>query len=163
MAGIKNKKKYTLLILSLALILSFPVFLSKNGKERDANTKEENKNISQVCFNSKCFNVEIADSPEEQETGLMNREGLEQNRGMLFIFGAEDKYNFWMKNTLMPLDIIWISKENRIVCIKNNAQPCKTNPCEVFYPSEKAKYILEINGNTAEKMGLKVDDIAELK
>jgi uncharacterized membrane protein (UPF0127 family) len=93
----------------------------------------------------------------------MNREYLAQDSGMLFIFKKEGIYNFWMKNTLIPLDIIWINENNKIIFIKENAEPCKVEQCETFGSDEKAKYILEINGGLTEKMGLRVGDEVECK
>lgn len=163
MTDTKNKTKYIFLIFGLALIFSFPVFLSKNGKEQGADTRKENKNISQVCFKNKCFNVEIADSLEEREKGLMNREYLDLDSGMLFLFDKKSRYSFWMENTLMPLDVIWIDESKKIVFIKENALPCKTENCELLTPGKEALYVLEINGGIVEKIGLKVGDVAEFK
>jgi len=114
--------------------------------------------ISQVCLEKTCFDVEIADTAYKQEIGLMNRESLGRNRGMLFVFGAEDKHKFWMKNTLIPLDIIWIGGNSKIIFMQKNAQPCKIDPCEIFGPDENAKYILEINGGLAENIELEIGD-----
>src|SRR4030042_2848822 len=63
---------------------------------------------NQVCFKKHCFSVELAVTPEEREEGLMFRKNLDSDKGMLFIFEKEGKYGFWMKKTLIPLDIIWI-------------------------------------------------------
>jgi uncharacterized membrane protein (UPF0127 family) len=116
-----------------------------------------------VCFENKCFNVEIADSSREREVGLMNREYLDPDSGMLFVFGKTGVYKFWMKNTLIPLDIIWINGNNKIIFIKENAEPCKVEQCETFSSNEKAKYVLEINGGVTEEIELKVGDVIEIK
>jgi len=115
-------------------------------------------NISKICFEDRCFDVEIADTLEKKETGLMSRKYLEPNSGMLFLFEEESEYNFWMKNVLISLDIIWIDRNRKVVFIKENAEPCKIEPCEIFSSDENAKYVLEINGGMAEKVGLKVGD-----
>lgn len=90
-------------------------------------------------------NVEIADDDSERSRGLMFRENLEENSGMLFVFEDEDYYGFWMKNTLIPLDMIFISNDLEIVDIKY-AVPCD-DECINYTPKEKAKYVLEVNGN----------------
>ena len=87
----------------------------------------------------------------------MFRESLEDNRGMLFIYDFDGEYNFWMKNTLIPLDIIWINSEKEVVYIEYSAQPCQ-EICESINPGKDAKYILEINGGKANEIGLEIGD-----
>jgi hypothetical protein len=119
--------------------------------------------LSSVCIKNDCFSVEIADTPEERERGLMSRVALKEDGGMLFVFEKEDVYKFWMKNTLIPLDMIWIDGGGRIVFIKENVQPCKAESCESFGPGEKARYVLEINGGMTKLRGIDVGDSAEIK
>ncbi len=119
--------------------------------------------ISKVCTDEICFDVEIADSLSERKQGLMYREHLEENKGMLFIFDEQKIHPFWMKNTLIPLDIIWIDEQMEIVSIFPNAQPCKTEQCDSIRPLKKAKYVLEINGGMAAEKGIDVHDFIEFK
>lgn len=134
-----------LLIISLILIA-----VSINNEKQEQ---------SQVCFKNYCFDVELAKTAEEMNNGLMFREGLNSNRGMLFIFEKEGEYPFWMKNTLIPLDIIWINKGKEVVFISENTQPCEEGkPCLSVNPDKDAEYVLEVNGGTAKKIGLKVGD-----
>ncbi len=101
--------------------------------------------------------VELAESDEAQIRGLMERRILPRNMGMLFLFKEEKPRSFWMKNTKIPLDIIYIDGEGVIVDIVY-AEPCLANPCP-SYPSRKpAQYVLEINGGLAEEFGVKVGD-----
>lgn len=113
---------------------------------------------NKVCFGENCFFVELAKNKLEIEKGLMNRDKLAGNEGMLFIFPKEKVYSFWMKNTLIPLDIIWIDKNKKVVFIKENAQPCKSLICPSINPLVKAGYVLEINGGLAKKNGIKLND-----
>ena len=122
-----------------------------------------NSNKNMVCFSENCFKVEIASTSEELSKGLMFRENLEKNSGMLFIFPENGIYGFWMKNTLIPLDIIWINSNKEIVFIKDNALPCKTEICETYSSDEKALYVLELNSGTADKIGLEIGDEVELR
>ena len=85
----------------------------------------------------------------------MNRESLNQNAGMLFIFQEEGVYPFWMKNTLIPLDIIWINKDKKIIHIEKNVQPCKAGPCPSYSPEKQALYVLEINTGLSERYSFK--------
>ena len=111
---------------------------------------------NQVCFKDYCFSVELAMTPEEREKGLMFRKNLDSDKGMLFIFDKEGKHGFWMKNTLIPLDIIWINNDREVVFINEKTQPCKENDCPIIKPTKDAKYVLEINEGLSEKNGLSV-------
>jgi uncharacterized membrane protein (UPF0127 family) len=116
-------------------------------------SREENQ-MSLVCFDNDCFNVEVADTPELWSKGLMFRENLEKDQGMLFVFPKESVHSFWMKNTLISLDIIWINDDFKIVYISKNNQPCVEDPCQIINPDLKAKYVLEINAGLAEELKL---------
>lgn len=117
---------------------------------------------SQVCFKNNCFNVELARTQAERETGLMNRKKLGKNSGMLFIFDTEGIYPFWMKNTLIPLDMVWIDANKKVVFIKENAEPCQGSVCPSISPDAKAKYVLEINAGIVKNTGLKIGDLVEI-
>ncbi len=116
-----------------------------------------------VCSEGKCFSVEVADTPGERETGLMNRDYMEPGTGMLFIFESEGRQNFWMKNTLIPLDMIWIDKGHRIVHIESNVPPCESDPCPVYGTTHDALYVLELNAGEAEAAGLKLNSVFEMR
>ena len=103
------------------------------------------------------INAEIADDEQEQMMGLMFRKNLSENEGMLFIFDYEDYQTFWMKNTSIPLDMIFIGENLEIVDIKN-AVPCKQEPCALYKSSKPAKYVLEVNGNLTAKKNIRIGD-----
>ncbi|MCX9083353.1 MAG: DUF192 domain-containing protein [Candidatus Methanoperedens sp.] len=117
---------------------------------------------STVCFGSSCIDVELATTPGEMTIGLMNRTSLPENRGMLFIFDEESSHKFWMKNTLIPLDIIWLDNNEKIIFIERNTQPCYIPVCSTFGPESGSKYALEVNGGFAEKNKIEVGDIARI-
>ena len=146
-----NKRDYIISIISLILIFLF-IFLIINY------SKEIDNKIENVCFEENCFKVELAITESERAKGLMFKETLEDNSGMLFIFPEEGVYNFWMKNTLIPLDIIWISKEEKVVHIEKNVQPCKENICRSYGPDRKVLYVLELNSGKIEEKGIKIGD-----
>ena len=101
--------------------------------------------------------AEIADTQEKKERGLMGRERLGENKGMFFAFEHEGTYAFWMKNTLIPLDIIFISGDFKILEIFH-AEPCAEEPCKSYQTTKYAKYILEVNGNFTTRNGIDVGD-----
>ncbi len=112
--------------------------------------------INQVCVNEKCFKVEIADSSEERQIGLMNRERLGDDGGMWFVFDEEDKHSFWMKNVRFPIDIIWIDARYKVVDIKRGAKSC-IGDCEIYSPAKDARYVLEVNINSSINVGDSVE------
>jgi uncharacterized membrane protein (UPF0127 family) len=95
--------------------------------------------------------VEIAQTSAQLQTGLMNRENLQENTGMLFIFKSEDRHSFWMKNMSFPIDIIWINANLKVVDITREAQTCRIEPCPAYTPSAPAKYVLEVPAGFAQK------------
>lgn len=114
-------------------------------------------NINKICFKEYCFNLEIADDNLERAKGLMFRKDLCDDCGMLFIFEKEGDYKFWMKNTLIPLDIIWIDQNLEVVYIAN-AVPCTKEKCELYGPDKNILYVLEINKGKANEIGLDIGD-----
>jgi uncharacterized membrane protein (UPF0127 family) len=101
------------------------------------------------------FSVEVMRSPSELERGLMYRRFLPADRGMLFDFKAEKPVMMWMKNTYLPLDMVFISKSGRVVAIAENTEPFS----EKIIPSGAPTYgVLEVNAGTAAKIDLKVGD-----
>ncbi len=102
------------------------------------------------------FNVELALTPDQQEKGLMFRTELADNAGMLFAFPEESKRAFWMRNTLVPLDMVFIKKDGAIALIHQNAVPEYLTPI----PSqEPVLAVLELKGGVTEKLGIKAGDM----
>lgn len=133
----------------------------ENKTENIASTEKQKKNA--ICFAENCFNIEIADTPEEREKWLMFRESMWTDDAMLFIFETEQKYGFWMKNTRIPLDMIWINANKEVVYIENNVQPCWedwsiTNTCPSYRTDTPALYVLEINAGLAKTLNINVAD-----
>jgi len=108
-------------------------------------------------------NVEIADNVFKHQIGLMNRTSLDYNSGMLFVFQNERPRSFWMKNTLIPLDMIFVDSNLRIVNIIKNAQPCKTIACELYPSGIPAKYVVEVNAGFVDKEGIEIGDKIRIK
>ena len=102
--------------------------------------------------------VEIADTVDTRARGLMYRKDLAPDAGMLFLFPTETLQNFWMKNTPLPLDMIFISANHRIVGIVANTRPFSTDPRVVEGPS---KYVLEVNAGFSAKHGIVAGDQVE--
>jgi uncharacterized membrane protein (UPF0127 family) len=89
---------------------------------------------------------------EKRNKGLMYREFMEKNRGMLFVFQESKNYPFWMKNTVIPLDMIRVDLNLNIIDIQT-AQPCVTEQCRNYVPKDDSLYVLEINAGLAAEYG----------
>jgi uncharacterized membrane protein (UPF0127 family) len=112
-----------------------------------------------VTLEGHAFTVEIATTPAEQEHGLMDRTSMPAGHGMLFVFPDSQPRTFWMKNTLIPLDILFFDADRHLVTIQADAQPCKADPCQLYPSNESARYVLELNAGTAAKLGARKGDV----
>jgi len=92
------------------------------------------------------FEVSVADTPFLRAKGLSFIEHLAENTGMLFVFDAVDYHRFWMKDTFLPLDLIWISEDLKVQHVKT-LEPCEAKiECPTYGPFVQSKYVLEVNG-----------------
>ena len=99
--------------------------------------------------------VEVADTPDTQTRGLMYRTHLDPDGGMIFLFDREQNHSFWMKNTPLPLDMIFISRDGRVVGVHTKAEPFSLKPIDVGQPS---RAVLEVNAGFAAGHGIAVGD-----
>jgi len=139
-----KKKKFIFLFLGITLIILGIILIRNMGNH--------------IIINKERINIEIADTDKERQEGLMFRENLQENHGMLFVYEKERIPSFWMKNTKIPLDIIFINSDSRVVDLFH-AQPCKKEPCETYTSENKSLYVLETNINKFDEsiIGTKVE------
>ncbi|WP_447731020.1 DUF192 domain-containing protein [Pseudoxanthomonas suwonensis] len=105
------------------------------------------------------FQVEIAATVEERALGLMFRDRLEPGHGMLFIHERQEPQAYWMKNTRIPLDILYFDNDHRLVSQQRSVPPCRSGRGCPAYPSEApARYVLELNAGEAARLGLRDGD-----
>jgi uncharacterized membrane protein (UPF0127 family) len=104
--------------------------------------------------------IEIADDDLQTQRGLMYRRSMKQNRGMLFIFPDEEERSFWMKNTLISLDILYVNADKEIVSISENA-PTKSE--QSIWSEAPAKYVVEVNAGYVAQYGIAVGDKIQFK
>jgi uncharacterized membrane protein (UPF0127 family) len=100
--------------------------------------------------------LELALTPEEISNGLMFRPSLPEDRGMLFLFDQPRLPTFWMKNTLIPLDLVFLDGNGAVVDVVADVQPCASEPCPNYPPSSPAQAVLEINAGSAAAHGIEV-------
>lgn len=106
------------------------------------------------------FAVEVADTPDVRRQGLQGRENLGEKQGMWFVFESDTRDAFWMKDTLMPLDMIFVGADGRIVDILSDTRP---NSESLLIPNADYRYVLEVKAGTAAKLNLKAGDKAEFR
>lgn len=102
--------------------------------------------------------VEVVADDELRAQGLMYRDHLDPTAGMLFFFPEDGEYPFWMKNTRIPLDMIWIDASQRIAHVKHDVPPCRTVECPSYPPNATSRYVLEVAAGGARQHGLKAGD-----
>lgn len=117
-----------------------------------------------VCFDEVCFNVQVAKSTSDLSKWLMEIDYLESTKWMLFVFPDLDYHSFWMYNTYIPLDIIWISEDYRVVDVVKSVKPCfEISECEIYNPNHMSKYVLEINWWLFDYYNLEIWDFVNIK
>ena len=150
----------SLIILS-ALVFAFLFFQPKVAAKQAVATSTVN-----IFFPAQpnfIIHAELAQTEVQWERGLMFRQSMPADSGMLFVFPSEAPQSFWMKNTKIPLDVIFISTAGKIVDIKNNFQPCLTADCPSYTSVASAQYVLEINGGLAQKNSIKIGDFVRIE
>ena len=116
-----------------------------------------------VELGGKTFSVEIADTSEKQALGLMFRDSMPADAGMIFIFPNEAPRSFWMKNCRIPLDIMYFDKDMKMVSVSANTPPCRVERCPSYPSSGPAMFVLELNGGVASELGVGPGDQLTLK
>lgn len=114
---------------------------------------------SWVELKGKRFAIEIADDDAERQRGLMFRDDLASDHGMLFIHDVEAPQAYWMKNTKIPLDILYFDHQRQLVSMQQRVPPCSAgDQCPPYASDGSALYVLEINAGLAEGLGVKAGD-----
>lgn len=115
---------------------------------------------NEVCFKNQCVDVEIAYKEDDLIRGLQFRRSMAPKHGMLFVFSESRRQGFWMKNTLIPLDIIWMDGSHRVTFIAADVPPCAGNQCPSYIPDKESLYVLEVNAGEAAALGVRPGDQA---
>ena len=156
--------KLAIVVPILAVVLSTGISCGARDAARSESTGQATAGVSSVPSpavvlpGAAKIAVEVASDQLTRAQGLMFRSSLGNDRGMLFVFPETAVYPFWMKNTLIPLDIVWIDEGGAIVHIARDVPPCKADPCPNYPPKAAARYVLELAGGQAAARGLGVGD-----
>ena len=111
-----------------------------------------------VELNGERFKVELADTDELRSRGLMFRDKMDADRGMLFVFDREESQAFWMRNTRIPLDILYFDAQRALVSVSAGVPPCTTQQCPSYPSAAPARFTLELNAGTTRRLGTKRGD-----
>lgn len=117
---------------------------------------------AQVTIANQIIQLEVAKTPQQQAIGLMFRKQLADDRGMLFPFDSARQVSFWMKNVMIPLDMVFL-RNGRVAAIALNVPPCVTDPCPTYGPDEDIDQVIELRGGRAKELGLKLGDRLTIK
>ena len=99
----------------------------------------------------KVLQSEVMVKDEDRAMGLMFRPSLPADHGMLFVFDQSDFHTIWMKNCRFPIDIVWLDDDRRVVDVAPSVPPCKADPCPVYQPMRRARYVVEMNAGEARR------------
>ncbi len=156
MPGIKSRIIYfSVTLIFVSLCCRIPLMACKPHQSDTKNASPSSLPIGVVIFKTEArtlrVQVEIVKSEKDRAKGLMYRKELGAHKGMLFIFDSEEIQSFWMKNTYIPLDMIFINKKMEVVGVIENASPMTTNSRSVSNPSI---YVVEVNAGYAKQYGI---------
>jgi len=111
-----------------------------------------------VTLHGQQFTAELATDEAAREHGLMMRSVLTADHGMLFVFPDTAPRGFWMKHTLIPLDILYFDAERKLVSSQQDVPPCKIDPCPIYPSAKPARYVLELSAGTAKRIDVREGD-----
>jgi uncharacterized membrane protein (UPF0127 family) len=104
------------------------------------------------------LSIEIADTTARVMYGYMYRPEVREDEGMVFVYPESGWHSFWMKNTLVPLDIFWLDESFTVIHVQAPTPPCKHDPCPSYGPMRASRYVLETRAGTAAREGIKTGD-----
>lgn len=143
----------------ILIIIAFILYsvLSKSSPQYPEQLPENDKLSPSVTIEGKTIKVKIARTPDEKAKGLSGTRYLTEDEGMLFEFSPKTKPNFWMKDMVIPIDIIWIS-DNKVIGIEKSVQPPSPGTpdarLELYYPTSEVDYVLEVMAGLSEKYNI---------
>jgi len=148
----------------LRLLTVLLLFLVLASCENKAQSVDEFQTTPLTLPGGQQIRVEVMTKQEDMMRGMMFRDSLAADRGMLFLHGSSGLYQYWMYQVRVPLDIIWLNMDRRVVEIAQNAPPCPSKSakeCPHFGGTKMAIYVLELPGGSAAKYGIHVGDLVK--
>ncbi len=159
-------KKISLMVLmSLLLLGCSPSTEAKYGKDFSQEIQAKGQKLpigAKVKIGENTVELEVAKTPEQKQMGLMYRESLQENRGMIFLFEQLRPVKFWMKNVSIPLDMIFLAN-GKVKAVLDNVPPCNVTPCPTYGPENLVNQVIELRGGRAGELGIKEGDQLEIE
>jgi uncharacterized membrane protein (UPF0127 family) len=146
-----------LLTLGVVVYLLGPSFQEESNACAEGNVAPSEVNVQLLASSERRFNVEYAKTPLQRELGLSDRPCFPDDAALLFLFPGDDKYGIWMKDMNFPIDVVWLDKDKKVVTIEKNMPPASYP--KIYYPSGEARYVLEFNAGTADKLNVQKDTV----
>jgi len=162
---IKNLFLVFLLLIFITILFSILFFKVKEEPSKfitSSDLSNRGWNSTEIKINNVTIFAWIADDEEKRALGLMHIKKLEENEGIIFIFEDEGIHQFWMKNTYLPLDILFIDKNLKIIDIQS-MEPCNMNECILYSPPRSIKYAIEVERGFCTRNGIKIDDEVKIE
>jgi len=144
-------------ILALAIVSAGLSVVAAQGRSASSGTTSQSAEAepvfdarrAEVVFpKGRVVMAEIADTPYRMQYGYMFRKKVDAGEGMIFVHRAAGFHSMWMKNTLVPLDMVWMDADFKVVHIERSVPPCREDPCPAYGPLRKANYVLELQGGS---------------
>lgn len=165
-----NQKTSLMILLAVALLGCTSTSLTQSNTDKITKTSTQQKIAlsssssaqilpvtAKTTINQEIIELEVAQTQKQQALGLMFREALPKNRGMLFPFDEPQITQFWMKNVAISLDMIFLYK-GEVKAIAENVPPCVVDPCPIYGPNTLIDQVLELGGGRAKELNLQVGD-----
>ena len=152
-----------LIVIAIAVIFAFLYESSdKTGKKSQVTPNSTaHYKTAEIKLKEARFKALVSDTPLLRSRGLSGFAGLKEGEAMLFVFDAPEKYGFWMKDMLFPIDIVWLDEGKRVVHVESNVLP-ETYP-SIFFPESPALYVLELPAGIAARIGVAKGDKADFQ
>ncbi len=160
MPRIMFKQVSIMVLIGFFLIGCSPSTEAKYREELSQNSQENGQKLpieAQIKLGEETIELEVAKTPEQQQMGLMYRQSLEKNRGMIFLFEQLRPVKFWMKNVKISLDMIFLTN-GTVKAVLINVPPCSVDPCPTYGPENLVNQVIELRGGRAEELGIKPGD-----
>lgn len=155
-----------MMIMSLLLLGCYPkneAKLTHNSSQIIAQKTGQKLPIgATVNIDGQILELEVAKTPEQQRIGLMYRQSVPDNRGMMFVFDELRPVRFWMKNVSIPLDMIFLAN-GKVKAVISDVPPCNVDPCPSYGPDALINQVIELGGGRAAELGIKEGDRLEVE
>ena len=138
-----------------ASLVSLCVCMALISQNANALTDQGTLPTQQFMINGAIYQIEIAQTRQQLQIGLMGRTSIARNKGMLFVFPQFRSHGIWMKNMLIPLKVAWLDKQLNVIAVKK-LMPCQTKQCPVSKPSIASAYVVELNVKDKIRIGDKL-------